>query len=151
MSSGLEKLEADLSSGRFLAGAARGRWRLIGISWPHALVQVAARDGRLYTLRFDCSGYPESPPTATLWDTSTNQQLQASLWPTGGRVSQVFNPVWKGGTALYLPCDRESIPGHSNWLTEHPWLIWDPARGLLQYIEAVCETLQSKELVCEAA
>lgn len=151
MSSGVERLEADLRSGRFLAGAAKGRWRSQGIEWPYALIQVSARGGRLYTLRFECSGYPESPPTATLWDVSANQQLPSHLWPSGGRVSQVFNPGWKGGAALYLPCDRESIPGHSNWLTEHPWLIWNPTRGLLQYVEAVCEILQSKELICEAA
>jgi hypothetical protein len=63
----------------------------------------------------------------------------------------VFNPGWKNGDALYLTCDRQSIEGHSNWLSEFPWLIWKPAKGLVQYLEAVHETLQSHELVAEAA
>ena len=148
---GKEELEAHLRSGRFLAGASKGRWRLIDLNWPIAFIEVGARDDRCFTLRFECSGYPDTAPTATLWNIATNQQLDATRWPRGGRVSNVFNPNWKGGTALYIPCDRESIPGHGNWLSEHPWLIWNPSRGLLQYIEAVCEILQSQELQHEAA
>jgi hypothetical protein len=150
MHDGKVELEAHLHSGRFLAGVARGRWRLVQWQWPLAYIEVGARDGRRFTLRFDCTGYPDQAPTAMLWDMSAQQQLPATLWPRGGRVSQVFNPGWKGGSALYIPCDRLSIEGHSNWLSEHPWLIWNPTRGLLQYVEAVCETLHSNELHCQA-
>lgn len=151
MSQGREALEAHLYSGRFLAGAARGRWQALGVQWPFAFISVAAKDGRSFTLRFDCSGYPTQAPTATLWDYATQQMLAIQKWPRGGRVSLVFNPGWKGGAALYIPCDRVAIEGHSNWLAEHPWLIWNPTRGLLQYVEAVCEILQSSELACEVA
>ena len=143
-------LEDHLRSGRFLAGVAKGRWQSHGVLWPYAFVSVTARDGRQFTLRIDCSGYPSQPPTATLWDRDKQQQLAFDHWPRGGRVSKVFNPGWKNGV-IYLPCDRQSIEGHSNWLAEHPWLIWNPTRGLLQYIEAVCEVLQSHELACETA
>lgn len=148
---GKEELETHLRSGRFLAGAAKRRWRLVELTWPFVFIEVRACDGRCFTLRFECTGYPDIAPNATLWDLTSGQQLTAARWPRGGRVSSVFNPDWKGGTALYIPCDRESIPGHANWLSEHPWLIWSPPRGLLQYIEAVCEILQSHELVHEAA
>jgi len=148
---GKQELEDHLNSGRFLAGVAKGRWRLIDLNWPTAFIEIGACDERHFTLRFECSGYPDIAPTATLWDLASGQQLAATRWPRGGRVSNVFNPSWKSGTALYIPCDRESISGHSNWLSEHPWLIWNPSRGLLQYIEAVCEILQSQELVHEAA
>lgn len=148
---GKEELEFHLSSGRFLAGAAKGRWRLIELKWPLVFIEVGACDGRNFTLRFECTGYPDVAPTATLWDLMSGLQLSAARWPRGGRVSNVFNPNWKGGTALYIPCDRESFEGHPNWLSEHSWLIWNPSRGLLQYIEAVCEILQSKELVYEAS
>lgn len=148
---GKDALEAHLASGRFRAGAAKGRWKWLSTSWPIVYVEVAARDARRFVLRFDCTGYPDTAPTATLWDLQGQQQLPAARWPRGGRVSQVFNPGWQGGAALYIPCDRQSIPGHGNWVAEHPWLIWRPDRGLLQYVEAVCEVLQSKELVCEAA
>lgn len=146
-----EELEAHLRSGRFLAGAAKGRWRLIALKWPNVFIEIEACDGRRFTLRFECTGYPDAAPTAMLWDLSSGQQLAVARWPRGGRVSQVFNPSWKGGTALYIPCDRESIAGHSNWHSEYSWLIWNPSRGLLQYLEAVFEILQSKELVHEAA
>ena len=33
----------------------------------------------------------------TPWDFSAQQQLPGNFWPRGGRVSQVFNPSWKGG------------------------------------------------------
>jgi hypothetical protein len=148
---GALRLEQDLRSGRFLAGQARGRWKLLELQFPLVFVEVAARDGRRFVLRFDCSGYPDAAPTATLWDRATQAQLPSHKWPRGGRVSQAFNPNWKNGTALYMPCDRESILGHQNWFSEHPWLIWNPSKGLLMYVEAVFEILQSGELVHEAA
>lgn len=145
------ELEKHFASARFRSGAGRGRWSLIELTWPYAFVDVAARDGRRFVLRFDCTGYPEEAPTATVWDRTLGQVLAVSEWPRGGRVSQVFNPNWKNGTALYLPCDRESIAGHAPWLTQYSWLIWRPERGLVQYLEAVHEVLQSHELVAQTA
>jgi hypothetical protein len=86
-----------------------------------------------------------------VWDVETQQRMPGHRWPRGGRVSQVFNPGWKQGGALYIPCDRQSIEGHPNWYAEYPWLIWKPAIGLTHYVEAVHEVLQSHELVAEAA
>ena len=53
----------------------------------------------------------------------------------------MFRPDWKGGTALYLPCDRESIAGHDNWRHEMPSKIWRPSAGIVQYLELVHELL----------
>lgn len=146
MNQALHALEANLASGRFRAGVARGRWRLVSLDWPYAFVEVFDRVQRAICIRFDCTGYPSQAPQGTPWDYGSQQQLSSHLWPQGGRVSQVFNPGWKNGTALYIPCDRESIVGHDNWHAEHPNLIWNPSRGLLQYVEAIHEILQSHEL-----
>jgi hypothetical protein len=144
-------LEVHLKSGRFLAGVARGRWQLLAQDFPVVIVAIAALDERHVILRVDCTGYPELPPTATVWDLERQQRMPRQRWPRGGRVSQVFNPGWKGGAALYIPCDRQSIEGHPNWYAEYPWLIWKPAIGLAHYVEAIHEVLQSHELVAEAA
>ena len=146
MNQELQALEAHLASGRFKAGVARGRWQLVAVSWPYAFVKVFDRHGRGICVRFDCTGYPGRPPQGTPWDYETQQQLPAHLWPRGGRVSQVFNPGWQCGAALYIPCDRVSIEGHGNWYAELPHLIWNASRGLLHYIEALYEVLQSHEL-----
>ncbi|MGZ8982333.1 MAG: DUF7665 family protein [Methylotenera sp.] len=151
MDNGKNSLEAHLQSGRFLAGVFKGRWKLLSLEWPIVLIEIKARDERKLTLRFECTGYPEAPPTATLWDIAQKQQLATKDWPRGGRVSQVFNPNWLGGAALYIPCDRQAIVGHTNWVSELPWLIWKPQLGLIQYMEAVYETLQSYELEPQAA
>ena len=147
----LQALEAHLASGRFKAGAARSRWRLVKIEWPYAFIEVAARDGRWICIRFDCTGYPVRPPQGMPWDFRSQQPLPSEKWPRGGRVSQVFNHGWKNGAALYIPCDREAIIGHENWYRELPHLIWQPARGLLQYIEAIHEVLHSHELQLQPA
>ncbi len=145
-------LRADLESGRFLAGAARKRWRLVAIEWPVALIAVSARDGQEYLLRFDCSGYPQNSPTARLWDAERNAPLEFAVWPKGGgRITAVFRNDWKAGTALYLPCDRTAIEGHDNWRTEHPSKIWNPSKGITQYVEIVHELLQSRDYVARAA
>jgi hypothetical protein len=60
-------------------------------------------------------------------------------------VSAVFRTDWKNGTALYLPCDRESFAGHDNWRHEMPSKIWRPVDGIVQYLELVHELLQSRD------
>lgn len=146
MNQALRTLEVDLGAGRFKAGAAKKRWQLLALKWPYVYVEVFDHQGRAVCIRFDCTGYPDIAPQGTPWDYANQHQLPAHLWPKGGRVSQVFNPGWQNGAALYIPCDRISIAGHDNWKVEHPHLIWNPTRGLLQYVEAIHEILQSHEL-----
>lgn len=139
--------EADLAKARFRLGQVEKRWRLVSITWPFALIGVTAKDGREYLLRFNCSGYPQSPPTAGPWDPACDAILAFDLWPRsqGGRLGSVFRTDWKGGSALYLPCDRESIAGHDNWRTEMPSKIWNPTTGIVHYLELVHELLNCKD------
>lgn len=139
--------EADLAKARFRLGQAEGRWRLLGVTWPFVSIGVTAKDGREYVLRFNCAGYPQIPPTAAPWDVIRQSHLAFDLWPRskGGRLGAVFNPNWKSGTALYLPCDREAIAGHDNWRTEMPSKIWTPAVGIVQYLELVHELLNCRD------
>ena len=140
-------LHGDLAKARFRLGQAEGRWRLLSINWPLVLICVTAKDGREYALRFDCAGYPQTPPTAGPWDVARNTILAFDQWPRsqGGRLGAVFRPEWKNGTALYLPCDRESIIGHDNWRTEMPSKIWSPNDGICQYLELVYELLHCRD------
>ena len=66
-------LHADLAKAPFRVGVADGRWRLIDIAWPHVFIAVTAKDGREYVLRFNCAGFPATPPTAGLWDMTTQR------------------------------------------------------------------------------
>lgn len=145
-------LRADLARPTFRLGQIEGGWRLAGIVWPYVLIGVTAKDGLEYVLRLDCSGFPQTPPTGGPWDTGRNMVLAADRWPRskGGRVGAVFNSGWKGGTALYLPCDRESIAGHDNWRTAMPSKIWRPADGIVQYLELVHELLHSHDYTAPA-
>lgn len=139
--------EADVAKATFRLGEVEGRWRLVEVAWPFAFIGVIAKDSREFVLRFNCAGYPQMAPTAGLWDRSLNRVLAFDLWPRGqgGRVSAVFRTDWKGGTALYLPCDRESLAGHEHWRHEIPSKIWRPADGIVQYLELVHELLQSRD------
>ena len=136
-------LRGDLAKARFRLGQAEGRWRLLSVAWPVVLMGVTAKDGHEYVLRLNCVGYPQNPPTAGPWDTTRNAILPFDQWPRGqgGRVSATFRTDWKDGSALYLPCDRESIAGHDNWRTEMPSKIWRPTDGIVQYLEIVHELL----------
>jgi len=139
--------EADVAKPRFRLGQAEKRWRLVSITWPFALIGVTAKDGREYLFRFNCSGYPQSPPTGGPWDPTRGAILSFDLWPRsqGGRLGSVFRTDWKGGSALYLPCDRESIAGHDNWRTEMPSKIWNSTIGIVHYLELVHELLNCKD------
>lgn len=144
--------EADVAKAAFRLGEVEGRWRLIETAWPHAFIGVVARDGREYVLRLNCADYPQTPPTGGPWDRTTNTVLAFDRWPCGqgGRVSAVFRTDWKSGTALYLPCDRESITGHDNWRNEMPSKIWRPADGIVQYLELVHELLHCRDYASPA-
>lgn len=142
-------LRNDLKKGPFLLGIADHAWRLEQISWPNVSIAVRARDGRWFTLHFDCANYPVAAPTACLWDLTRDVRLAVEHWPKsrGGRVGAVFNPNWQNGTALYLPCDRAALVGHDAWHTMLPALIWRPADGIAQYLEIVHELLHSYDYV----
>jgi hypothetical protein len=140
-------LRADVAKAAFRLGAVDARWRLLRIAWPHVFIAVTAKDGREFSLRFECGNYPATPPTAGPWDMERNAILAPDLWPRshGGRLGAVFRQDWKAGTALYLPCDRVSIVGHENWRTEMPSKIWRPSVGLVHYLEIVHELLNCKD------
>ncbi len=141
---------AHLEAGPFQSGVDRGRWRLLAIAWPHAVIAVraAARTGgpAEYALRFECANYPQTPPTAQPWDPDCNAPLGHARWPGGrARLPLAFNPSWKGGQCLYLPCDRHSIDGHDGWRNQHPAMIWSPAGDITQYLRIVYDLLNSSD------
>ena len=137
-------LRRDLAAGRFISGEAAERWRLIRISWPHVLITVRALDGIDYGLRFECTNYPQQAVTAQPWDVGADAPLGHALWPTGvSRIPLAFNPGWKAGTCLYIPCDRHSIEGHEAWVHAHPALLWEPAKGICKYLGVVHQLLNS--------
>jgi hypothetical protein len=139
-----QALRAHLAGGLYRSGALRGRWRLVSIEWPHATFCVHAADGCEYALRFECSDYPRTPVTGRLWDAAANTPLAHQHWPTGrDRIPLAFNPGWKDGACLYIPCDRLSIEGHAGWHQEHPSLIWNPSVGIVHYLRIVHELLNS--------
>lgn len=143
-------LLAHLEAGPFQSGVERGRWRLGAVTWPNVVIAVSAveRAGSPpeYAFRFDCAGYPQKPPTAQPWSETDNAPLSHDRWPTGRlRVPAAFNPNWKSGQALYLPCDRLAIEGHDPWLTKHASMIWSPRRDITQYLHVIYELLHSSD------
>jgi len=133
-------LERDLAAPDFRCGEVEQRWRHIRTVWPWVLIAVSAapRPGApdAYCFRFECGGYPRTPATAQPWDLEADRPLHFSGWPTGRSIlPSIFRPEWKSGQCLYLPCDRLSIEGHDGWRQEHPSRLWQPARGLIGYLE----------------
>lgn len=143
-------LRAHLQQGPFQSGVDRGRWRLIRIEWPYVLIGIHAaprdRAPDEFVLRFDCTNYPQIAPTAQPWDIARNGPLAPESWPHGrSRVPLVFNPGWRNGQCLYIPCDRLSMEGHEAWRTQHPALIWSPTGDITQYLRIVYELLNSSD------
>ncbi len=140
---------AHVAAGAFLRGTARGRWRLLSVAWPYAVIAVSAapRDGSPleYGFRFELTNYPQVPPTAQPWDLARDATLEPGRWPTGRhRLLGAFNPGWNAA-ALYLPCDRLAIAGHDAWRTQHPHMIWSPTGDITQYLRILHELLNSAD------
>jgi hypothetical protein len=139
----------DSAAGPFQAGCDRGDWGLDSVSWPFAVLWVAAAPRpeapSRYSIRFDLSGYPTAAPTATMWDTVTSTIMADTHWPGGtGRVQLAFNPGWNR-QALYLPCDRVAIEGHDAWREQHPSYVWNSSKDITHYLAIVHELLNSPD------
>ena len=80
-------LREHIDSGVFLSGDSSGYWNLRSIDWPYVFVDINARNADVYTLRLQCAGYPQEPPTGTFWDVSNDRQLEANKWPRGGQCA----------------------------------------------------------------
>lgn len=144
-------LVEHLRAGRFLAGVAGGRWRLISAAWPFVLVAVAAAartDGPVeFVLRFELTGYPQTAPTGGLWDLTSNGSLDPALRPKGARAAQLFRTDgWTGGaTAMYAPWDRLGLQGHPEWAQTHRLQAWTPTRDLSFVLASVHEVLNADD------
>lgn len=139
-------LRRDLAAGRFVIGVTTGRWRLVWLRFPYVLIAIRAPDGVEYGLRFECQDYPRTAVTAQPWNIAGDHPLERPLWPTGrSRIPLAFNPDWKAGTCVYLPCDRLSMEGHDLWRNQHPALLWEPARGICKYLGIVHQLLNSSD------
>lgn len=143
-------LECDIAAPGFRCGEIESRWRHIATSWPHVVIAVSAAPRANapteYGFRFECTGYRQSASTAQPWDLLSRTALASNRWPTGRSiVPSVFRPQWKGGSCLYLPCDRMAIEGHANWHHEHPGRIWNPSRGIVCYLEQLHDLLNSND------
>jgi hypothetical protein len=141
---------AHVEAAPFRSGAARGKWRLVALQWPHAVIAVSAAERKgapdEYGLRFELSGYPHEAPTALPWDLETDQPLAADRRPTGPRrVSKAFRTDWNAGQCLYLPCDRGAMPGHDAWRMQFPHYWWTPDKDITHYLSIVHELLNSAD------
>jgi len=135
----------------FALGEMNGRWKLRGIAWPIVFIDVRARDEREFTLRLQCDNYP-GIPTGAFWDPVSDTWLPAPRWPrTGARFGSALRTDWHSGTALYIPCDRNSIAGHEQWLQLHPAWAWDSNVGIARYLEVVWVMLNGEDYVPPAA
>lgn len=135
-------------SARFLAGADAGRWRLVSMAWPHALIAISAapREGAPdeYVLKFELSGYPTTAPTGCPWDLDRDVILPAGKRPKGSRVGQIFRTDWREGRALYAPWDRLAL-GHADWAAKYPMYIWNARRDLTFYLTNVHDALNNDD------
>lgn len=144
-------IREHLAGGRFRAGVAAGRWRLVSLSWPHACIGISAarRENSPveFAVRFELTGYPHTAPTGGIWDIERHASLAPESRPKGARVAQLFRvDGWAGGsTAMYAPWDRLGLQSHPDWATKYPLQAWMPSRDLSFILEQVHEVLNADD------
>jgi hypothetical protein len=143
------KLRSDLAAPAFVLGAEAGRWRLVSIAWPNAVIAVTAarreESPKEFFLRFDLTRYPLDAPTATPWDPDAETMLPAEKRPKGNRVGMVFRSDWESGKALYIPCDRVAFRGHEAWAQQHSQWAWAPGKDITLYLRLVHQRLNDPD------
>lgn len=143
-------LRAHLESAAFQMGVTNGRWRLDSLTWPHAVITVAAaaRTGapNEFSFRFELTGYPATAPTGCIWDLGSNAPLPGARRPQGveGQILQLFRDNWKDGQALYAPFDRVALVDHGTaWADQWPRSKWTPDRDLTFVLRHIHDELTS--------
>lgn len=143
-------LSAHLESAVFQIGVVDGRWRLESLTWPSAVITVAAgpRTGAPgeFAFRFELTGYPETAPTGCIWDVGSNAPLPGPRRPKGvdGQILQLFRDNWMDGKALYAPFDRVALVDHGTaWADQWPMSIWTRDRDLVFILRHIHDELNS--------
>lgn len=130
---------AHLGTGRFSAGVDAGEWRLVGdVTWPYAVIAISAAQRESapaeYAFRFELSGYPNTGPTAAVWNVDESRIATEPERPKVTYTPSPFRSDWLGGTALYIPCDRIAVQGHPDWPVQHAGDLWDPTKDISHYL-----------------
>lgn len=139
-----------LRSGRFRAGVAARRWRLVSVEWPFVLIAVSAaqrpNSPTEFVLRLEMTGYPHTAPTGSLWDVDANTSLAAEMRPKGQREQLFRTDGWTGGaTAMYAPWDRIALQSHPDWPQKYPLQSWNPSRDLSFILSNVHDALNADD------
>ena len=86
------------------------------------LFTLAAKDGEKYTVRNECSGYPETAPSVVFVN-ADGSKSDAKAWPTGdGEFTQIVH-----GPPECFMCTsltREGLAHHNDWkndASKNPW------------------------------
>jgi hypothetical protein len=141
-------VRAHLASGRFLAGVAAKRWRLIDLSWPVAIFAVTAAERPAspseWVFHFDLAGYPQLAPTIMLWDSALALRVALVVHPLAERVQEVIRP---GLDYLYCAYDRKGLAGHPEWAAQYPRSSWNPTRDVTFVLEKLGDLLTASDYV----
>lgn len=139
---------AHLAGARFQQGVDRGRWRLVTLQWPIAVIAVtsAARQEAPseFFLRFQLEGYPAGA-TAAPWDLENDELLSPEKRPKGERVERAFRTDWEEGKSLYVPWDRVAFAGHGDWPNKYPGQLWKQEEGISCYLRHTHNLLNDED------
>jgi hypothetical protein len=142
-------IRTHIEEARFQAGVEAGRWRLLGLTWPHATFAISAAprsdSPAEFVLRLDVAGYPHSAPTGSLWDRNSDCSLDPARRPKGDRAAHVFRTDWGSGAAMYAPWDRIALESRADWAQRHPHETWNPTRDITFVLSNVHNVLNADD------
>jgi hypothetical protein len=144
-------VESHFESTRFRAGVSAGYWRMVDVSWPHAIIAVAAaprsNSPDEYMIQFELEGYPEVAPTGGIWDCESQQSMAAGGRPKGERAALLFRMDGWGPApyAMYAPWERKALADHTDWAQKYPMSAWNPTRDLTFVLTHIHEILNADD------
>jgi hypothetical protein len=137
-------VDADLASGSYRAGEARGYWQTVRYDFPILVVKVfgARSDAPVaFDFWFELKGFKGAAPVARIWNAETDSTLPAAKRPQAPpRVAGAFK-TWQHDT-VYRPWERYAM-AHGDWARKYPTLIWHSGRDLAFVLEDLHELLAS--------
>jgi hypothetical protein len=141
-------LHRHLRRENFLAGVDRGLWRMLSLTWPHAVFvigEVLTVGESEIAIDFSFEGYPITAPTVQLWDLSTDTSIPAHAWPTWfiEFITNYYPGLVKLELEPYSPALLTISTAIVRQLKQRRGISWSPSGDITQVLCPLVESFSS--------
>lgn len=115
-----DQLQRDLESGEFNHGVEQRFWALLERDGHVVYMKYWARDGAIYVMQLDCTGYGKQAIGGRFVDQKTRACV-SEAWPRGDGTFNGWVKWDSNNLFICWPGDRFGLEHHQDWVAQRAW------------------------------